>query len=150
MAALLGGGCADVILVLGAAQVAAPRGVTAITAADWQLGVSASVRAGLAQADRMQADFAVVHVVDTPDVGASVVRRVLTRALSSRGGLARACFGERPGHPVVIARSHWPAVLAAMSGDQGAAAYLRIAPDVELVDCSDLATGVDIDEPSAG
>ncbi|ORB85209.1 molybdopterin-guanine dinucleotide biosynthesis protein MobA [Mycobacterium kansasii] len=148
--ALLGGGCADVILVLGAAQVAAPHGVTAVTAADWQQGVSASVRAGLAQADRMRADFAVLHVVDTPDVGASVVKRVITRALSSRGGLARAYFGKRPGHPVVIARSHWPAVLAAMSGDQGAAAYLRLTPDVEVVECGDLATGIDIDEPSAG
>lgn len=54
--ALRDGGCNDVILVLGAVEVSAPAGVTAITAPDWQQGLSASVRAGLAQADREHAD----------------------------------------------------------------------------------------------
>ena len=31
------------------------------------------MRTGLAQADRMHADYAVLHVIDTPDVGAAVV-----------------------------------------------------------------------------
>ncbi len=107
------------------------------------------MRTGLAQAERMHADYAVLHVVDTPDVGAAVVARVLSRALASRGGLARAYFGDRPGHPVVIARQHWPGVLARISGDHGAGPYLRTRRDVEIVDCSDLAGGQDIDEPSA-
>jgi molybdenum cofactor cytidylyltransferase len=145
--ALRDGGCDEVILVLGAAEVAAPTGVTAITEPHWQEGLSASVRAGLAHVDRMHADYAVLHVIDTPDVGAAVVARVLGRALASPSGLARAHFGERPGHPVVIARRHWPDVLARISGDQGAGAYLRTRPDVEIVDCSDLAGGQDIDEP---
>lgn len=144
--ALRDGGCDDVILVLGAAQVAAPTGVTAIIAPHWQEGLSASVRAGLAEAERMRADYAVLHVIDTPDVGAAVVARVLGHALTSTSGLARAQFGGRPGHPVVIARRHWPDVLARMSGDQGAGAYLRTREDVEIVDCRDLAGGQDIDE----
>jgi CTP:molybdopterin cytidylyltransferase MocA len=143
--ALRGGGCAEVVLVLGAAEVTAPDGVTAITAADWQQGLSASLRTGLAEADRMRADYAVLHVIDTPDVGPAVVARVLDRALASGSGLARACFGDRPGHPVVIARRHWPGVLARVSGDQGAAAYLRTQPDVAMVDCGDLASGRDRD-----
>lgn len=36
--ALRDGGCNDVILVLGAVEVSAPAGVTAITAPDWQQG----------------------------------------------------------------------------------------------------------------
>jgi CTP:molybdopterin cytidylyltransferase MocA len=144
--ALREGGCADVILVLGAAEVPAPPGVTAITVPQWHQGLSTSVRAGLAQADRMQANYAVLHVIDTPDTGAPVVARVLDRAVASPSGLARAHFGDRPGHPVVIARHHWPAVLSQLSGDQGAAAYLRTRTDVELVDCTDLASGRDIDE----
>jgi MobA-like NTP transferase domain len=75
--ALRGAGCTDVVLVLGAAEVAPPRGVTAITARYWHEGLSASVRAGLMQADGMHADYAVLHVIDTPDVGAAVVSRVL-------------------------------------------------------------------------
>src|SRR5262249_47587883 len=105
--ALRDGGCADVVLVLGAAQVTAPPGVFKVTARDWHEGLSASVRMGLAQADRAQAEFAVLHVIDTPDVGAEVVARVIDRAMTSRGGLARAYFGGRPGHPVVLARRHW-------------------------------------------
>jgi CTP:molybdopterin cytidylyltransferase MocA len=70
---------------------------------------------------------------------------VLGRAVASRSGLARAYFADRPGHPVVMARRHWPAVLGQLSGDQGAGAYLRSRQDVEIVDCRDLADGQDID-----
>lgn len=147
LGALRDGGCAEIVLVLGAAEVAAPPGVTAVTASDWRDGLSASVRAGLAEADRMGADYAVLHVVDTPDVGAAVVARVLSDALASSGGLARASFGGRPGHPVVLARRHWPAVVAVLSNDRGAGEYLRGRDDVEMVDCSDLANGRDIDVP---
>ena len=146
VAALRDGGCADVVLVLGAAQIAPPPGVTAVTARYWHEGLSASVRAGLVQADQMHADYAVLHVIDTPDVDAAVVSRVLDRALGSESGLARAYFGERPGHPVVIARRHWPGVLALISGDRGAGAYLSARRDIETVDCADLAGGQDIDE----
>jgi CTP:molybdopterin cytidylyltransferase MocA len=146
--ALRDGGCTDVILVLGAAVVPAPPGVTAVTASEWHTGLSASVRTGLEHADRTGADYAVLHVVDTPDVGSAVIARVLKRALTSRNGLARAYYGDRPGHPVVFARRHWPGVIDRLSGDRGAAAYLRTAPDVENVDCGDLATGRDYDEPA--
>jgi molybdenum cofactor cytidylyltransferase len=146
--ALQDGGCAQVIVVLGAADVPVPAGVVSVRASDWQVGLSASVRAGLVHAERINADYAVLHVVDTPDVGAAVVRRVLTWALASGSGLARASFGHQPGHPVVIRRDHWPAVQARLSGDRGAAAYLSTADDVEVVECGDLATGRDHDVPS--
>ncbi|MGB9226429.1 nucleotidyltransferase family protein [Mycobacterium sp.] len=146
VSALRDGGCADVILVLGAAEVPPPPGLTAITVRQWRVGLSASVRAGLEEADRKRADYAVLHVIDTPDVGAAVVARVLGRAMTSESGLARAYFGERPGHPVVIARRHWPEVLALLSGDRGAGAYLNTRRDVEIVDCADLGDGRDIDE----
>jgi molybdenum cofactor cytidylyltransferase len=145
--ALRDGGCGDVVLVLGAAEVSAPPGVTAVIAPDWAQGLSASVRTGLAQADRLNADYAVLHVIDTPDVGGAVVSRVIQRALASGSGLARAYFGDRPGHPVVIARRHWPAVLVGLFADIGAGGFLRSRTDVDNVDCSDLASGRDIDEP---
>jgi len=146
--ALRDGGCDQVVVVLGAAQVPVPSGITAVTAADWHDGLSASVRAGLNEAERMHGDYAVLHVVDTPDVGPDVVRRIMQRALASRSGLVRACFGGKPGHPVAIERRHWPSVMATVSGDRGVASYLRTAPDVEVIDCSDLASGEDHDEPA--
>jgi molybdenum cofactor cytidylyltransferase len=147
--ALRDGGCADVVVVLGAAVPTweAPPGVTVVTAPDWRDGLSASVRAGLSEAGRGRADYAVLHVVDTPDVGPAVVARVLSEAARAPSGLARAQFGGRPGHPVVLARRYWATVRAGLSGDRGAGAYLSCRDDVEMVDCSDLATGRDFDVP---
>lgn len=146
--ALRDGGCDDVVVVLGAAVVPVPAGATAVIAQDWDTGLSASVRAGLQYAGGTTADFAALHVVDTPDVGAPVVTRVLQRAVASDSGLARAVFHGAPGHPVAIARTHWPAVIASLSGDRGAGAFLRTAVGVEDVECGDLAGGADHDRPA--
>lgn len=142
--ALSGGGCSDVIVVLGAAVVDVPVPASAVLAPDWADGMSASMRAGLRAAG---GDPAVLHVVDAPDVGADVVARVL--AVVGESGLARAVFDGRPGHPVVIARRHWPEVLETLHGDQGARAFLAGRDDVVTVECGDLATGRDIDTPPA-
>ncbi len=83
--------------------------------------------------------------VDTPDIGAAAVQRVLAAARTSPSGIARAGYGQRPGHPVVIARPHWPELVATVHGDEGARAFLASRTDVVWVDCADLATGVDID-----
>ena len=146
MAALRQGGCGDVVVVLGAAtDVDVPAPARAVIAEDWAHGVSASVRAGvLALPD--DAEFAVLTTVDTPDVGAAAVRRVLAAARSSDSGLARAQYGDRPGHPVVIARRHWPQLLDALTGDEGAGPFLRARVDVVAVDCADLGSGMDVDE----
>ena len=142
VAALANGGCDDVIVVLGAALVDVPAPARAVVAADWGTGLSASVRAGIAAAD---ADYVVLHAVDTPDVDAATVRRVLDAARSSASGLARAYYGDRPGHPVVVARRHWPALLSGLHGDEGARPFLAQRTDVTAVDCVDLASGQDID-----
>jgi CTP:molybdopterin cytidylyltransferase MocA len=143
VSALADGGCADVVVVLGAAIVDVPAPARAVTADDWADGLSASLRAGITAADG--AGFAVIHTVDTPDIGADVVHRVLNAARSTVSGLARARYGGRPGHPVVIARRHWADLLASLNGDVGAGAFLRDRADVVSVECSDLATGRDID-----
>jgi len=142
VSALASGGCDDVVVVLGAAVVEVPAPARAVIAADWDEGLSASVRAGIGAVD---AEYAVLHAVDTPDVGADTVRRVLDTARSSASGLARARYGGRPGHPVVIARRHWPELLSALHGDEGARPFLSARTDVVAVDCADLASGQDID-----
>ncbi|HET7664862.1 MAG TPA: NTP transferase domain-containing protein [Mycobacterium sp.] len=142
VAALADGGCDDVVVVLGAAVVDVPEPARAVVAVDWETGLSASVRAGVAAVD---ASYVVLHAVDTPDVSAEAVRRVLAAARSSVSGLARARYGDRPGHPVVIGRSHWPDLLAGLGGDEGARPFLSDRTDVVAVDCADLASGQDID-----
>jgi CTP:molybdopterin cytidylyltransferase MocA len=143
--ALEDGGCDDVVVVLGAAVVDVPAPARPVLAADWAEGMSASLRAGISALESDSADYAVLMTVDTPDIGAAVVRRVLSAARASPSGIARAGYGRRPGHPVVIARLHWPALVASLRGDEGARSFLASRTDVAWVDCADLATGVDID-----
>lgn len=145
---LLDGGCDAVTVVLGAAVEEAlpllPAGpVATVVAHDWSDGMSASLRAGMAAAVDGPADAVVITLVDLPDVGTDVVRRVIGPG-SGPATLARATYDGRPGHPVVIGRDHWVGVLATVAGDAGARDYLA-SHDVALVECADLATGRDVD-----
>ena len=149
---LVEGGCTGVTVVLGASADEAVRlldglGVDVVVAHDWAMGMSASLRAGLASLHSSDADAAVVSLVDVPDLTAAVVRRVLSEREGDEA-LVRASYHGRPGHPVVLGRKHWPAVVAGASGDAGARNYLA-ARDTVLVECGDLATGQDVDTPTA-
>jgi CTP:molybdopterin cytidylyltransferase MocA len=144
--ALRAGGCDDVVVVLGAAIVDVPEPARVAVAADWADGLSASLRAGIAAVASGPAEFVVLHTVDTPGIGAAAVRRVLAAARSSPDGIARASYGRRPGHPVVIARRHWPELVELAQGDEGGRPFLRRrAERVVEVDCADLASGADVD-----
>ena len=144
---LAGGGCDEVLVVLGAAvdeaRALVPDWVRVVVAEDWASGMSASLRAGLRAAS---GDAAVVSLVDLPDLVPAVVERVRTAAVGA-GALARAAYDGEPGHPVLLGRDHWPAVLGTAQGDRGARDYLATA-DVTLVECGDLAGGRDVDRLS--
>jgi CTP:molybdopterin cytidylyltransferase MocA len=103
-----------------------------------------SLVAGLRSLAQTDADCAVVGLVDTPDVGAEVVRRVVAAVGTGPAALGRAAYGGVPGHPVVLGRDHWDGVVASATGDRGARAYLAGHPH-RLVECGDLATGADVD-----
>lgn len=143
------GGCDDVLVVLGAAgdeaRALLPADQRVVVAEDWDEGMGASLRVGLA-ALGPEAEAAVVHLVDLPDVGPDVVSRVVSTgsATGSTAGLARAAYAGVPGHPVLIGRDHWAGVIEAAVGDQGARGYLK-THDVRLVECGDLAGGNDVD-----
>ncbi|MGX1771212.1 nucleotidyltransferase family protein [Nocardia brasiliensis] len=154
VAALRDGGCAPVIVVLGAtgpdpAAVHLPDGVVTVWAADWATGLGASVRAGLIAAARTPARYAAIMPVDTPDVGAAVIARVTAAAFAAPSGLARAVFHNTPGHPVVLAHNHWTSICQEAVGDSGARTYLAGRADMVCVTCDDLATGVDHDYPAS-
>lgn len=153
VAALREGGCGTAYVVLGAGAEEARTvfgpadGVRFVVAPDWADGLSASLRAGLAAAtDDTDAGVAVLTLVDLPDVTGAVIRRVLAAAGTCPDALARAVYGGRPGHPVVLGRAHWEPVRAGLTGDRGAGPYLRSRGALE-VECGDLATGEDVDTP---
>src|SRR4051794_41889693 len=95
---LLGGGCAQVTVVLGAAEKEArivldeagwlgDDRLVVVHAADWDEGMGASLRAGLTALEGTSAQSVLVSLVDLPDVDARVVRR----------GLPAPPRGEAPG-----------------------------------------------------
>lgn len=155
---LLEGGCDEVTVVLGASADEAEwvladgmgelSRVHAVRALAWQAGMGASLRAGLRELADTSHDAALVHLVDLPDVTAAVVARVLAQAEPRPSALARASYDATPGHPVLIGREHWVPVSDAASGDRGARLYLSVN-DPLLVECGDLASGADVDEPTS-
>jgi nicotine blue oxidoreductase len=152
VATLTEGGCDPVLVVVGAAADRAtplvPDTASTVVATDWAEGMGASLRSGLAELARSappQVQAALVHLVDLPDVDASVVRRLL--ALASPAVVARAGFDSQPGHPVLFGRQHWADIVASAHGDRGARDWLAQRSDLTVVDCSDLASGIDVDRP---
>ncbi|MEO8850226.1 MAG: nucleotidyltransferase family protein [Allobranchiibius sp.] len=144
------GECDTVTVVLGAgADEAIPLlascDVDVVIATDWAGGMGESLTAGMRHLLQGTATRAVLHLVDLPDVGAAVVSRVRSEPAGPEA-LARATYAGRPGHPVLIGRDHWAAVLAGCVGDRGARDYLA-DHDVVAVECGDLATGRDVDRP---
>ncbi len=150
---LADGGVAPLVVVVGAAapdvRAVLPDGVRVVEEPGWAEGMGASLRAGLAELARCEpaVDAALVHLVDLPGVGAAAVARLA--AGSGPATLRRAAYAGRPAHPVVLGRDHWAGVTAAAAGDAGAREYLRGRPDLELVECGDVATPDDVDTPEA-
>ncbi|HET7432394.1 MAG TPA: nucleotidyltransferase family protein [Nocardioides sp.] len=148
------GGCARVTVVLGAQAEQARElldglDVAVVVADDWAEGMGASLRTGLRSLGPDD-DGVVVSLVDLPDLVPAVVARLVDRVVESGAGpaaLARAAYDGRPGHPVLLGRDHWAGVVATAVGDQGARAYLA-GRAVTLVECGDVATGRDVDEPA--
>ncbi len=150
------GGCSPVVVVLGASAAEARDllgpdavgrpDVRVVEATDWAAGMAASLRRGLQELAGCESTTAVVSLVDLPDVSAEVVRRVTNTVGDAGDALGRAAYHGVPGHPVVLGRDHWEGICADASGDRGARDYLA-QHDVMLVECGDLATGVDVDTP---
>jgi len=144
---LRAGGCATVLVVLGAESGAArellPVDADVVVADDWATGLSTSLRAGLSAAPA-DATAALISLVDLPGLPPAAVARLLNEPADVTM-LRRATYRGQPGHPVVIGRDHWTAAAESAEGDRGAGRYLK-HHGAELVECSDLWDGVDRDQ----
>jgi len=144
---LADGGCAPVVVVVGAAadQVRPEcEGAQVVEASDWATGMAASLRAGLAA---VTGDACVVALVDQPGVTPAAVERL--RAAHRDGARAAvATYDARPRNPVLLDRSVWTDVAATAVGDEGARPWLRNHPElVVCVDCTDVGSPDDLDTP---
>ena len=154
VALLRAGGTDPVLIVTGAAQVELRPEHQARTVynGDWRTGMGSSLRAALRALTELEAGqevgAVVVALADQPLVGAEAVGRLIA-AYQAGAGVAVAAYGGKPRNPVLLAREHWPEVIATATGDQGARAFLRARPElVTLVECGDTGRPDDIDTPA--
>jgi nicotine blue oxidoreductase len=134
--------CSPIVVVLGAhaaellASVDFGRSVP-VVCERWQAGQSESLRTGLRALSG--AHRVIVTLGDVP----AITPAAITRLLDAPDG-ARASYGGRPGHPVVLGRAEIGR-LSAIAGDVGARGVLGPQP---LIECSDLCSGLDVDTPA--
>lgn len=146
---LVGGGCADIVVVVGcgAAQVrrrARLGRARTVVNPDWPTGMGSSLVAGLRALDPRCA-AAVIALADQPLVGSEAVRR-LARAWEAGAVAAVATYAGKPRNPVLLDRAVWPDVIQSATGDTGARSFLRSHPDlVTPVGCDDTGAPDDID-----
>lgn len=146
------GGCAPVLVVLGAAATEVRRRADlgparSVVNPDWASGMGSSLRTGLAALTASEAVAAVVLLVDMPGITAAAVRRMA--GFAAPDILAMAGYQGRPGHPVLLGRDHWAGVAALALGDVGARPYLRRHhAAVRIVPCGDIADDGDLDTPA--
>jgi CTP:molybdopterin cytidylyltransferase MocA len=152
------GGADPILVVIGAAEVRLP-GTYTVYNPDWRTGMGSSLRAALraldsppepGQAADLPAGVAavVVALADQPLVGAEAVARLIA-AYRHGASVAVAAYDGQPRNPVLLAREHWPEVIASATGDAGARSFLRSHADlVTLVECGDTGRPDDIDTPA--
>ncbi len=151
---LRAGGCADVSVVLGseAQRVSADTQLMPyriLENPDWDEGMSTSFRLGVGAAT--VGNNVLVALVDQPGLTPGMVARLLDAHQTGRvtaAGYGRAGVLRR-GHPVLLDSSLARQAAALAAGDSGARAFLRANPGlVDLIDCSDLSDGADVDTPA--
>src|SRR5215813_7224347 len=146
IAVLRAGGAEPAVLVTGAVAVTVP-GALAVHNPDWATGMGSSLVAGLS-AVPAGCGAAVIALADQPLVGPDAVARLIA-AWRDGASVAVAAYDGAPRNPVLIARAHWPAVIALATGDAGARPFLRAHTElVTLVECGDTGQPDDIDTPA--
>jgi nicotine blue oxidoreductase len=151
---LLAGGCREVVTVLGA-EAERVRAATdlsryrVIENPHWASGMGSSFRTGVAAAD--PEDHVLIALVDQPGLTEKTVERLIDAHRPGRVTAAayRGHEGKlQRGHPLLLDTSLRAAAADAATGDAGARVFLQARPDlVDLVDCSDLSGGEDLDTP---
>jgi nicotine blue oxidoreductase len=139
----------EIVVVLGARagemrRICEPYGVRIVENADWELGQSTSVLAGL-RALGPEARAAVVLLGDQPLVRAEAVGR-LVAAFGEGARVAVATYGGRRRNPVLFAREVWALLEEELAGDEGARSVLRRHPELVVeVPCDGAGDPTDVD-----
>jgi CTP:molybdopterin cytidylyltransferase MocA len=88
---------------------------------EWREGIGSSLRVGLDfLIGERSVDQALLVLGDQPNIPGDVVPRLLEARRRSRRPVIIPRYRFTRGHPVLVHRSLWPALITGLSGDQGA------------------------------
>jgi molybdenum cofactor cytidylyltransferase len=153
IAEALAGEVAPLLIVVGhhaaeiAEQVPARFQARILHNPDYKLGQLSSLWVALRALEQEPVSAALVCLVDHPTISKPVVRALLERFRQTGAPVVIPTHQGRRGHPVLLARSLFPELLAAPL-EQGARAVVqRHAQEVELVETDDEGVLWDIDRP---
>jgi molybdenum cofactor cytidylyltransferase len=123
-AAASGAGLVAVIVVTGhqAEQVEAILGdnIVVVHNPEFAAGMATSLRAGIAEADRLGADGAMILLGDMPLITADQIEAILrAHAAAGPNAIIQAACEGKPGNPVLFPKTMF-AELMRVSGDKGA------------------------------
>lgn len=120
-----------------------------VLAADWEQGMGASLRAGLAALHPGAARVLLCNL-DQPRLHADLLQALLDAAARAPSGCAATRFGEHAGSPAVVALS-WLAEHSVAAADHGLRNLLRALPagQLALLDAPELAFDLDTPEDLA-
>ena len=139
----------ETLVVVGAdareiRRVCEPYGVRIVENADWELGQSTSVLAGV-HALGEEARAAVILLADQPLVAPEAVKR-LVAAYEEGAKVAVATYGGRRRNPVLFSREVWALLEEEMVGDEGARSVLGRHPEMVVeVPCDGVGDPADVD-----
>jgi CTP:molybdopterin cytidylyltransferase MocA len=144
---LRAGGADPILVVTGAAEIQLSGALT-VHNENWRTGMGSSLRAALVALTSADAGAAVVALADQPLIGPEAVARLIA-AYRDGATVAVAAYDGQPRNPVLLAREHWPEVIALAAGDTGARPFLRARTGlVTLIECGDTGRPDDIDTPA--
>lgn len=118
------------------------HGAEAVVSGSWAEGQAASLRAGLATLDDVEA--VLILLGDQPGITPDAIEAVLAHFDGSRP--LRAVYDGQPGHPVVMPRALIPRAME-LEGDAGARELLEDA-GVRRVEVGHLCRPLDVDTPA--
>lgn len=134
-------GLINVFVVLGAWLGEVPQ-ATVIENPDFASGMASSLRTGLVflSTQEPQLERVVITLVDHIGLRAEAI----TEITGGQGDLIQSTYEGEIGHPVLIGREHWAALINEVTGDMGAKNYLT-RNNATRVELGELATNTDLD-----
>lgn len=144
-------GVRDVVVVVGrpyghaVGDHARELGLNVIVNALPERGMGSSVALGFAALEQYEADSAWLWPVDHPAVQVETLNRLIAGLGTHE--VAQPRFGDRGGHPPLVARRLWPRLAACGSLEGGARAVFAKA-DVVRVEVDDQGVIRDVDTPA--